>query len=429
LKHWSEKWVSVSISPDTTSPTTAGQPGYAGQLPDGRCVRLQVAGTTIDSIDPIPADPDLPHLLPVLVDLQHNGALGHAFTEMWRCGDEGLREVATLLRRHGVGRCLPTLITASADGLARSVAHFDAALQADSDMALLYRGLFHEGVYISPQDGWRGVHDRRLVRPPDADALATLDTLSGHRIRIVNVAPEEPGGLDFIRQAVDAGKIVSIGHCNPDAATVHHAADAGASMVTHFGNGAASPLPRFDNPFWAMLNEPRLRLGMIGDGFHLPPDLAGTAMRVRDADGCFFVSDAASLSGCPAGRYEDTYAEPCVIEPDGRLHVADSPMLAAAWFQLDRSVEWLVQTQGLTLHEAWRLCSDVPARILGEPLPPFEVGGEASFVLARWEDGLIIEQSVHAGQAYLDTPIRPTDCGTSDGRTSMQNDEQSNSVD
>ncbi|MBT3294503.1 MAG: hypothetical protein HN919_02185 [Verrucomicrobia bacterium] len=384
---------------------------YTGQLQDGNALSVSVERGLISQITPIVGDKALPYLLPVLVDLQHNGALGHSFTEADRCGKTGLREVATLLRRHGVGRCLPTLITASADALARSVAGFDAALRDDADLERIYRGLFHEGVYISPQDGWRGVHDLRWVAPPGATALAELDTLSGNRIRIVNVAPEEPGGLDFIRQAVDAGKTVSLGHCNPDAATVHRAADAGASMVTHFGNGAASPLPRFDNPFWAMLNEPRLRLAMIGDGFHLPPDLVGTALRVRDADGCCFVSDAASLSGCPAGRYEDTYADPCVIETDGHLHVADSPMLAGAWFQLDRSVEWLVQTQGHTLHEAWRLCSEVPARILGEELPPVEIGAEASFVLARWDEGLVIEQSVHHGRPYLEAPIRTTDCG------------------
>ncbi len=395
---------------------------YKGQLKDGTALSVAVEHGCITHITPIASDNALPYLLPVLVDLQHNGALGHAFTDTCQCGAEGLREVATLIRQHGVGRCLPTLITAPADTLNRSVAHFDAALQADTDLQRLYRGLFHEGVYISPQDGWRGVHDLRWVAPPDAAALAALDTLSGNRIRIVNVAPEGPGGLDFIRQTVDAGKIVSLGHCNPDAATVHRAADAGATMVTHFGNGAASPLPRFDNPLWAMLNEPRLRLGMIGDGFHLPPDLVGTALRVRHADNCFFVSDAASLSGCPPGRYEDTYADPCVIEPNGHLHIADSPMLAGAWFQLDRSVEWLVQTQGLTLHEAWRLCSEIPARILGEPLPEIEVGAEASFVLARWDQGLIIEQSVHNGQAYLDTPSRPTDCGKSNTKTGEKNE-------
>jgi len=395
----------------TVEPSGATQL-YQGQLPDGHCVCVRVEGETIASVETIPTDATLPYLLPVLVDLQNNGALGFSFTDLWQHETGALRKIAVFMRQHGVGRCLPTLITNPTEGLRKSAICFDERLQADPDLERLYRGLFHEGVYISPEDGWRGVHDLQWVRPPDWDQMADLDAACGHRIRVVNVAPEEPGGLDFVRRAVQAGKRVAIGHCNPDATTVHQAADCGATLVTHFGNGAAAAIPRFDNPFWAMLNEPRLRFGMIGDGFHLPPDLVGAALRTKGSEACFMVSDAAHISGCPNGRYDDAYSDPCVIEPNGHLHVADSGQLAGAWFQLDRSVEWLVETQKLSLHEAWRQCSEVPAAILGEALPTLEAGAEASFVLARWDEGLVIEQSVHGGISYLEAPIRPSDCRT-----------------
>ena len=163
-----------------------------------------------------------------------------------------------------------------------------------------------------------------------------------------------------------------------------------------------------------MLNDPRLRLGLIGDGFHLPPDLLGTALRCKGADGCALISDAAHISGCKPGRYDDAYEVPCVIEPNGHLHAADDERLAGAWFQQDRSVEWLIESQGLPLREAWRYCSEVPARILGEDLPGIEVDAEASFVLAHWDAGLVIDQSVQGGTPYLSTPVRPTDCRISD---------------
>jgi len=383
---------------------------HKGQLENGDCISLQVEGGKISEITQIASDDSLPQLLPILFDMQHNGALGFDFSDMWQHGAEALHKIARLMRRHGVGRCLPTLITHPEEALRKSVSSFDCWLNADDDLALIYKGLFHEGVYISPQDGWRGVHDINHIRQPNWDKFSELDALSGNRIKVVNVAPEEPGGIDFIKRAADAGKLVAIGHACPDAATVHKAADCGASLVTHFGNGAAAQVPRFDNPFWAMLNEPRLRFGMIGDGFHLPPDLAGAALRCKGIDGCYFVSDAAHISGCQPGRYEEAYSMPCQIEKNGCLHVADQPMLAGAWFQLDRSVEWLVQTRNIPLREAWRLCSEVPAGIMGETLPSLEVGAEASFVLARWDEGLVIEQSVHNGTPYLSKPIRPTDC-------------------
>jgi len=395
---------------------TSTQP-YAAQRADGTAVTIDVAEGRIAALTPRPYDPALPHVLPILVDLQHNGALGFDFSKIDQCGIGALRQIATFMRRHGVGRCLPTLVTHSHETLAGAVTAFDQWLASDPSLAQLFRGLFSEGCYISPRDGWRGVHNPQWIRPPDWEQLTTLDRLSGNRIRMVNLAPEEPGGLDFVAQAVAAGKLVALGHCCPDAATVRAAAARGASLVTHFGNGAAASIPRFDNPFWAMLNEPRLRLGLIGDGFHLPPDLVGTAMRAKGPEGCFMVSDAAHISGCPAGRYDNIYAAPSVIEPNGHLHLADSTMLAGAWFQLDRSVEWLVQTQGLSLREAWRYCSEIPARILGEALPQLDVGTEASFVLAHWENGLVIDQSLHNGTPYLASPIRPTDCTVEDSST------------
>jgi N-acetylglucosamine-6-phosphate deacetylase len=92
------------------------------------------------------------------------------------------------------------------------------------------------------------------------------------------------------------------------------------------------------------------------------------------------------------------------------LHEAGNERLAGAWFQADRAIEVLVRTQGLTLPEAWRFCSELPASIIGETLPAIEVGEEASFVIARWDDGLLLEQSVHHGQPYLEAPIRTTNC-------------------
>ena len=390
---------------------TVSRACYQGQLADGRCVAVTVAGRTIDAVETIEHDRSLPYLLPVLVDLQQNGALGKAFTTIPEHGADALHDIATLLRRHGVGRCLPTLVTYSLDGLRETLGCLDRWLSQDDDLASIFIGLFNEGVYISPEDGWRGIHAKRWIRPPDWSELAELNAAGGNRIRMVNVAPEEPGGLDFIEQAAAAGMVVSIGHCCPDAATVHAAADRGASVVTHFGNGAATEVHRFRNPFWAMLSESRLRCSLIADGFHLPPDLVAAAMACKGEDGCYFVSDAGFLSGCPPGEYRDPTTVDCVIEPNGHMHEAGNERLAGAWFQADRAVEFLVQTQGLELPEAWRFCSALPAAIIGEPLPAIEPGGEASFVLARWDEGLLLEQSVHHGRPYLEGPIRTTDCG------------------
>lgn len=384
-------------------------PKYRGRLEDGTAVEVTTSGRTIDNVDEIPPAEDLPWLLPVLVDVQHNGALGHYYNELHEVRREHLQDVADLLRRHGVGRCQMTLTTYPEQKLLETARRVDGWLEEDPELGALFPWVFNEGIFVSPEDGWRGAHSRQWVRPPDYDFIRRLDGAIGGRIRTVNVAPDQPGGLDFVSAAAADGKLVAIGHSGPDPETIREAVERGARVVTHFGNGAPSYVHRHRNPFWTFLVEDRLCLGLIGDGFHLPPDLVGTALRAKGPEGCFMVSDASGYSGCEAGDYTWAGGRDFVIEPNGHVHLADSEILAAAWFQLDRSVEFLVSQIGLSLPEAWNQCSRIPAELIGIDLPEPAAGEEASFVLARWEEGLVLEQSVHRGENYLTEPWRPTD--------------------
>ena len=382
---------------------------YTGRDATGQAVTVAVSGSTISAITPVPTThDDLPEILPVLVDLQHNGSLGQSYNEL-RTADQ-LKPIARHLRRHGVGRCLATLTTHPYDALFEAASAFAAICAEDPAMARLYPGIFHEGVFISPEAGWRGAHAPAWIKPPDFAAFSELDRRSGGRVRMINIAPEVPGALDFISHAVAAGKIVSIGHANPDTATVHEAVHRGARAVTHFGNGAPATIHRHHNPLWPMLAEPSLTLGLIGDGFHLPPSLVAAALRCKGHHGCFMVSDAAGFGGLPPGDYQRPGGMAVSISPAGRIGLVGSEILAGAWFQQDRCVAFLVAELGLPLRDAWALASTIPAAFAGLTVPPLEVGAEASFVLARWDGDLRLDQCVHAGEAWLDHPIHPKDC-------------------
>ena len=350
-------------------------------------MEVEVRGSRIHRIHPLSEDRwsgDLPYLLPVLVDLQHNGALGAYYGEIPEMGVTKLRDIAAHLRRRGVGRCLLTLVTQERSELVRVAAFLGQVLGSHRELERLFFGIFHEGVFISPRDGWRGAHAPAWIERPDWDRLREIDDLTGGRIQLVNVAPEEPGGLEFIERAVAAGKKIALG----------------ATMVTHFGNGAASQIHRFENPLWTFLDREELTLGLICDGFHLPGSIVRIAMKCKGREKCLPVSDASGCSGLLPGAYDILGGRRIEITPSGRVHMAATPdILAGGWFQQDRSVEFLVREAGFTFLEAWDQCSRVPARAVGLTLPSMAEGEEASFVLARWDDGLVIEKAVHAGLA------------------------------
>ena len=239
---------------------------YQGLNLDGDAVEVTVDGGIIRDVAGISAKPGLPRLLPVLVDLQHNGALGQAYNNITADDADALRRIAGHLLRHGVGRTLATFTTTDYPRLERAAAALRDIFDSDAVLSALFPGIFHEGVFISPDPGWRGGHEPKFIREPDWESFRRLNALSGDRVRVVNVAPERPGALDFIAKAAASGIRVALGHCHPESEVTHEAVRAGASMVTHFANGAAPEIHRFHNPLWGFLDEPGLALGLVGDG-------------------------------------------------------------------------------------------------------------------------------------------------------------------
>ena len=374
---------------------------YKGIKLDGQAVAVTVHRNKIDSVREIAPEPGLPKILPSLVDLQHNGALGFAYNNINKDTPNQLKHIAHHLISNGVGRVLATFTTAPYELLNTAAKTINNILNSNSELNKLFCGIFHEGVFISPQAGWRGGHDPAYILPPDWEKIYHLNQLSGNRIKLVNIAPEEPGALGFIEKAVDLGIKVSIGHCCPSTEVINEAVRCGASMVTHFGNGASPTIHRFKNPLWGMLDNDELMLGLVGDGFHLPPEVVRTALRVKGQDRCFMVSDANLYSGCQPGLYHRLGGCDCIIEANGFIHVPEQDILAGAWFQNNRSVEFLVNCIGLSFEEAWKMCSITPARLMNIHLPILQEGEEATFVLAKFiNQKLIIKQSVFCGEEY-----------------------------
>ena len=177
---------------------------YEGITLDNRAVRVAVSGGKIVSCSPVEPRGDLPRLLPLLVDLQQNGALGYAFNQLnGYNAREALSAIGEHLLVNGVGRVLATIPTAPYEVLKTAARSIGEVLDADDTLDRLYAGIFHEGVFISPDKGWRGGHKPEYILAPQWEMFSELNSLSGSRVKLVNVAPEVPGALKFIRRAAD----------------------------------------------------------------------------------------------------------------------------------------------------------------------------------------------------------------------------------
>lgn len=170
-----------------------------------------------------------PWILPGLLDMQINGYAGqdiNADDVTW----ETIVKMVRAVWATGVPLVCPTVITGSRERMSRSIAAILEACRRDPLVDRAVVGIHIEGPYISPADGPRGAHPPHHVRPPDWEEFESWMRLSEGRIRVVTLAPETEGAIDFIRRAKAAGVTVAIGHTEANAAQIREAIAAGASL-------------------------------------------------------------------------------------------------------------------------------------------------------------------------------------------------------
>jgi N-acetylglucosamine-6-phosphate deacetylase len=146
---------------------------------------------------------------------------------------------------------------------------------------------------------------------------------------------------------------------------VHAAAEAGARLSTHLGNGAAALMPRHPNLIWAQLADDRLTATLIADGHHLPDDTFKTMLRAKGLERALLVSDSVALAGMEPGIYRQPIGGDVEVRADGRVGIAGTPYLAGAGLPLIENVAIAMRMAGLSLAQALRLATANPGAFVG----------------------------------------------------------------
>jgi len=355
----------------------------SGEPVEITCDRGRIGAVTAPT--PGVADLEAGWVAPALFDLQINGCDGHNFSSESLTG-EGVRHVVDVCRRHGVGQLCPTLTTNAHATLAHGLATVRRACETDAEVRRAVPAIHLEGPYLSAEDGPRGAHPRRHIRPPDWDEFCRLQDVAGGRIRLVTLAPEQDGALRFIERLVAGNVVVALGHTSASGARIREAVAAGARLSTHLGNGSHALLPRHENYIWEQLAADELWASVICDGHHLPAAVVRCMVRVKTPARTILTSDASALAGLPPGRYRQGDQE-FDVRPGGRVVVPGSEYLAGSWTFTDSCVGNVIRYTGVSLRDAVDMAGARPRELLGLPPRRLEPGAPADLVLFDWAEG------------------------------------------
>ena len=302
------------------------------------------------------------YLAPGLIDNQVNGYAGVDFSDD-HLTSAGLLKATKALHRAGITTYLPTLLTNSHEKLLRNFMVLDEAVRHGNELKDSICGFHLEGPYISAEEGFRGCHPLRHIRKPSWKEFGEYQDAAGGRIKEITLAPETEGASEFIKLCSQSGVVVAIGHTNATGAQISHAADAGARLSTHLGNGCANMIHRHNNPIWPQLADNRLTPSIIADGHHLLPEEIQVFFKVKGSANLILTSDVIYLAGMAPGKYIFLESE-VLLTHEGMLVNPAMNCLAGASFPLVKGVGNFMAYTGCSLAEAIDLASVNVARVL-----------------------------------------------------------------
>ena len=323
------------------------------------------------------------YVVPGLVDIHTHGFGGFDYLD-------GTPEATATIRRtmaeKGTTSLLATVMTQSRETMRQACANVAAC--AGTGEGAHIRGIYLEGPFFS--DAYKGAQHPDYICDPDPAFFAELQAASGDRVKIVSLAPERAGALDFIRDL--EGVRAFIGHTDADYDTAAAAIEAGACGLTHTFNGMRGLHHRTPNALGAALTADGVYCECICDGYHVHPAMVKLLYQAVGRERFAVISDSLRPGGLPDGEYTSG-GQPVTIK-DGlaRLH---NGTIAGSSTWLLQEVRNLVNWGILTLEDAVYAASAVPAKAAGI----FDRVG--SIAPGKAADLLVLSQELELKQVLL----------------------------
>lgn len=338
------------------------------QVENGRFAQVLPQEIPADAVDLEGA-----YVIPGLVDVHNHGNSGKDFSD----GDyEGLKTMAAYLGSCGVTSFAPASMTLPYEVLAKAFATARQLKDEAPQGCARLMGIQMEGPFFSEKK--KGAQNGAYLRNPDFEAFRALEEGCGGLVRIVDVAPELPGSVEFIQKAKELCT-VSVAHTDASYDEAKAAFDAGATHVTHLYNAMPSIHHRKPGVIPAAAENEAVRAELICDGLHVHPASVRFAFRAFGPERMVLISDALRCCGMPDGEYELGGQQ--VFLSGGVARLADGTIAGSATNLFDCMVKAI--SFGIAPEDAVRAATWNPACAIGaqEEIGSITEGKLADFVV------------------------------------------------
>ena len=353
---------------------------------EGGCIR-QVGEKLSWSQNDLVVDCQGYTIVPGFVDVHIHGCAGADTCDGKR---ESIDAMAEFLLTKGVTSFCPTTMTVDRAEIEAALLAAKACVDQPGPGARVV-GVNMEGPFIAAAR--KGAQKEEAILPPDPELFRHFQELSGGIVRLVDIAPEQPGGLAFIREVKDLCA-VSIAHTTANYDQAKESFDAGITHATHLFNAMSGLHHRDPGVVGAVFDDSRVYAELICDGFHIHPAVLRTAFQVL-GDRALVISDSMRANGMPEGEPFDLGGQMVTVR-EGKATLADGT-IAGSVSNLHQEVKNLVSF-GIPLEQAVKAASLIPARSIGleEEIGSIAPGKRADLVVL--DENLNIVAVYHENQ-------------------------------
>ncbi len=296
--------------------------------------------------------------IPGLIDIHIHGVNG---ADVMDATPEAIQVMAEALPREGTTSFLATTMTQSKQAIEDALTNAGAFISQNQDEGKAeVLGIHLEGPFVNPKRA--GAQPVQFIIDSSVDLFKQWNEKAEGHIKIVTIAPEQPGGMELVRYLNEHGIIASIGHSDATYHEVCEAIEAGASQVTHLYNQMRGLHHREPGVVGAAFLRDELTAELIVDGIHSRPEMVELAYRNKSADKLILITDSMRAKCLKNGVYDLGGQEVSVA--DGKALLKDGT-LAGSILKSGDALKNMIHFTKCTLEEAVQMTSANPARQLG----------------------------------------------------------------
>lgn len=336
-------------------------------ITDDRITESTLDSTTLDASNCV--------AIPGLVDIHFHGCVGYDFCDGTH---EAFRAISNYQLSQGTMAICPATMTFGEDKLA-SICENAASFSNPEGSDLV--GINLEGPFISSEK--KGAQNGAYISNPSISMFQNLVSASKGLVKLVDIAPETKGAMDFIQEAKKSAT-VSLAHTSADFNIATQAFEHGATHVTHLYNAMQPYTHRAPGLIGAACDQEHVRVELITDGIHIHPAAVRTTFKMFGDDRICLISDSMEATGLQDGNYS-LGGQP--VKVVGNLATLSNGTIAGSATNLYNCMKTAVLEMNIPLGSAVKCATINPAKAIGiqKDYGTLSIGAYANIILLEKE--------------------------------------------